>query len=131
MQHDDALHVCLLECIARDRFAFPTFMGSTKLYIGIPTPPRALISLANLSSAARRDATSSRITTAATLAPCTFSGCAVGDFHEETNVVLDASTAVVEGDLALPLVELQPAMNSRAADESPIRFRVCLSRVLP
>jgi hypothetical protein len=70
------------------------------------------------------------ITTAATLAPCTCSGRAVGDFQDEMNVVVEASAAVVEGVFVLPLVELHPTVRRSAADANPNSLRVCMAKVL-
>jgi hypothetical protein len=62
-------------------------------YIGTPTAPRAVISRASVSSAARRVASFSIITTAATFDPLTSSGCASGAFHEDTKFDAQAPSA--------------------------------------
>jgi hypothetical protein len=58
-------------------------------YIGTPTAPRAVISCASLSSATRREASLFTITTAATLAPVTSSGCASGARHDATKSLVE------------------------------------------
>src|SRR5262245_24992932 len=58
------------------------------LYIGTPCAPRAVISLASASSAARRAASLPIITTAATFEPIGCRGAASGAFHVDTKPVV-------------------------------------------
>src|SRR5687767_1503662 len=62
-------------------------------YIGTPTAPRTVISRASLSSATRREASLFTITTAATFAPATSSGCASGARHEATKSLVEQAAS--------------------------------------
>jgi hypothetical protein len=62
------------------------------VYIAIPILPRLVISLANVSSAVRREAWSFIMTTATTFAPLNSSGVASGAFQDEVNVAAHADS---------------------------------------
>src|SRR5689334_8697905 len=74
----------------------------------MPRAPRAVISAASLSSATRRAASLSTMTTAATFASLTSSGCASGARHEDTKagVVEHAARSMAARTTILAVVRM-------------------------
>jgi hypothetical protein len=84
--------------------------SGTSVYDGTPTAPWAASSRTSASSAARREASSRIITTAATLAPSTWSGCASGACHEETNAFEAQAVIIVTAMARAAATTAAPAL---------------------